>query len=197
MKTIQFSFRFLMLFTLVFLLCACGDKQKSCVDYTELTSTEHVVDISVLNQIPNFYDTLAKYPQLQVYRVIDDQYLLGMHCNVFYQNLLIFSDQYSFFHSKTDTSNFTLENDLLDSVSFELTPSLNYMQAIGIAQEHIDFQDECISYRLGILNTNTNKDELPKNYKLAWRVQSENGAKYVTLDANSGVVYQQFDGIYH
>lgn len=174
---------------------SCAKDKVSCQDITELTDQNHLVDIQPLNQASEFNDTLTKYPQLQVYRVIDDQYLIGMHCNVYYQGLKVFSDQYSLFKSKSDNSLFTLDNFILDTVNFALTPTLTYTNAIDIAKQSIDFSNTCISYRLGIFDLNSGKGIETKNYKLVWKVQGDNGSPYVILDANNIQVYRKHDGI--
>jgi hypothetical protein len=59
----------------------------------------------------------------------------------------------------------------------------------------MNYDNTCISYRLGIYDINTLTENKTKNYKLTWEVQGDNGYPYVVLDADSGQVYFKDDGI--
>lgn len=195
MKLERLVLRLITMYFVSIVVISCKKDKVSCQDITELTDQNHLVDIQPLNQASEFNDTLTKYPQLQVYRVIDDQYLIGMHCNVYYQGLKVFSDQYSLFKSKTNNSLFTLEDLIIDTVDFALTPTLTFGNAIDIAKQNLDYSKTCISYRLGIFDLNSGKGIETKDYKLVWKVHGENEVPYVILDANSGQVYRSHDGI--
>lgn len=180
-------------FTVLVVSCT---KLKSCKSATELTNKNHLVDIAPITQIPELYDTLVKYPQLQVYRVIDDTLMTAIHCNVFYKGLIVFSDQYSLFKSKSTNTITSLKSWILDTVDFSLTPTLPSSKAIEIAKEHQQFSKTCIQYRLGILDLNASQSFTTKDYKLVWKVQGSTGFPYVILDANNGTVYRDFDGVW-
>lgn len=195
MKTERLISRIIAMFFVSIVVLSCKKDKVTCQNNSELTDQNHLVDIQLLNQASEFNDTLIKYSQLQVYRIIDDQYLIGMHCNVFYKGLKVFSDQYSLFKGKTNNSLFTLEDFIIDTVDFTLTPTLTYSNAIDIAKQNLDYSKSCISYRLGIFDLNSSKGMVTKDYKLVWKVQGENEAPYVILDANSGQVYRSHDGI--
>lgn len=189
--------RVLKLVTMYFVsivVISCTKDNVPCQEITELIDQNHLVDILPLNQSSVFNDTLTKYPQLQVYRIIDDQYSIGMHCNIYYKGLKVFSDQYSFFKSKTNNSMFTLEDFIIDTVDFTLTPTLTFSNAIDIAKQNIDFSKSCIYYRLGIFDLNSGKGMETKDYKLVWKVEGKNEIPYVILDANSGQLYRSHDG---
>jgi hypothetical protein len=176
-------------------IVACTKEKVACQNNTELTDQHHLVDLALLNQAAEFNDTLAKYPQLQVYRVVNDPYLIGIHCHVFYKGLKVFSDQYSLFKSKSDNSVFSISNFIVDTVAFSLTPPLPYTSAIDIATQEMDYSNTCISYRLGIFDLNSGKGAATKEYKLVWKIEGENGYPYAVLDANNGEVYRAHDGI--
>lgn len=195
MKAKQRVVRLVSIFFILIVVISCTKDKVPCQEITELTDQNHLVNIQPLNQASAFNDTLTKYPQLQVYRVIDDQHSIGMHCNVFYHGLKVFSDQYSLFKSKTNNSLFTLEDFIIDTVDFTLTPTLTSSNAIDIAKQNLDYSKSCISYRLGIFDLNSGKGIETKNYKLVWKVQGRNEVPYVILDANSGQVYRSHDGI--
>jgi hypothetical protein len=129
-----------------------------------------------------------------VYRVIDNQYVIGVQCNVFYKGLKVFSDQYSLYKSKSDSSIYSLRSFILDTIDFELTPTVKYADAIKIANQQMDFSNTCISYRLGIFDLNSGKGIEKKEYRLVWKIQGINGYPYVLLDANSSLVYRANDG---
>jgi len=183
------------IFFVSMVIVSCTKDKVTCLDNTELIDQNHLVDIQPLNQASEFNETLIKYPQLQVYRVIDDQYVIGMHCNVFYQGLIVFSDQYALFKIKSDNSVFSSEDFIVDTVDFSLAPSLTYTNAINTAKQNMDFSKTCVSYRLGIFDLNSGLGIETKDYRLVWKVQGENGYPYVVLDANDGQVYREHDGL--
>lgn len=197
MNTKELKSKILAIIILPFIVASCVKDKVSCQNNRELTDQNHIVDIQPLNQASEFNDTLTKYPQLQVYRVIDDQYVIGMHCNIFYKDLKVFSDQYSLFKNKSNNTVFTMNDFILDTVDFGLSPSLHYTDAINIAEQNMDFSKTCISYRLGIFDLNAGKGVEPKDYKLVWKVQGENETPYVLLDANNGQIYRKHDGIFN
>ena len=178
-----------------FLLTASCKKDKIiCTKYTELTDRNHLVDISALSGAPELLDTLAKYPQLQVFRIINDQYTIGMHCNVFYSGVKSFTDDYRLFKSRNDKS-IAGWDTIPVNLTLSLTPSIQFEQAISIAKQKLNYDNTCISYRLGIYDTNSGVSYQPKNYTLTWKIQGDNEYPYVILDANSGQVYIADDGI--
>jgi hypothetical protein len=197
MRKVRLISRIVVVFFVSMLIASCTKDKATCINNTELTDKNHLVDIQSLNQISEFNDTLTKYSQLQVHRIVDDQYVIGMHCNVFYKGLKVFSDHYSLFKSKSANSIFTLDNFIIDTVDFDLVPSLTYANAIDIAKQNMDYSKNCIFYRLGIFDINSGKGIETKDYKLVWKIQGEDGLPYVVLDANNGQVYSEHDGIFN
>lgn len=177
------------------LVASCTKDKLFCDGYTELTDRNHLVDIQPIYEVPEFKDTLTKYPQLQVFRVIDNKYMIGMHCNIFYKDLKVFSDQYSLFKSKNDGSVDQMNGSITDTIPLDLTPTLSASEAIKTAKQKMNFHNLCISYRLGITDINSGRGNVPSDYKLVWKVQGKGGNPYVILDANSGEVYQKDDGV--
>lgn len=190
---------YLKIFTLIvtgaLLGTSCTKWSKACLGSTELTGKEHLVDISVLSQAPELLDTLAKYPQLQVARIKNDPYAIGMHCNVFYQDLQVFSDEYILFKQKSNNHLEALQSYILDQVQVSLIPHLSHDEAISIAKKTMDFSESCIYYRLGLFNLNSGTGETNREDRLVWKVQGKDGWPYVILDAQDGTVYRSFDGI--
>lgn len=86
-----------LLLAILTVMTSCQKDVKVCTGYTELTDQNHLVDINNLNGAQELIDTLTKYPQLQVYRIINNQYSWGMHCYVFYKGLKIFTENYTLF----------------------------------------------------------------------------------------------------
>lgn len=185
-----------MFLTLLLTFTSCKKDTEQCESVTELTNQNHLVDLTLINQVNELNDTLTKYPQLQVSRVINDPYLIGMHCNVFYKGLIVFTDQYSLFKSKSTNEIFSLKDYIVDTVDFTLTPTLDKENAITIAKQTVNFNNSCTSYRLGIYDLNASISLANKNYKLVWKVQGDNGA-YVVIDAQNGEIYASFDGVWH
>jgi len=179
-------------------LFSCKKEEKLCkIKFVEITGQNHLVDMQAVNQVQEFSDTLAKYPHLQVHRIIDDQYQFGMHCNLFHEGLPVFSDQYGLTKSKSTGEVSTINQPPVVSIQISLTPTLDHSDAIDIAKDVIDFKKTCRTYRLGIFNVNAGTGVEAKAYKLVWKIQGDNGNRYVILDAHSGEVYRQHDGIYN
>ncbi|MBI4944873.1 MAG: hypothetical protein HY840_00570 [Bacteroidetes bacterium] len=178
--------------TLSFFVTTCS--KDVCDNYTELTDHNHLVDLSPLNGAHELLDTLTKYPQLQVYRVLNNQYCYGMQCNVFYKGFKVFTDYYALYKSKSDNNIYTADPAIVDTINISLTASIQFDKAISIARQNMNYSNTCISYRLGIYNLNAGTSNQTKNYKLIWKIQGENGYPVVDLDANSGQVYYAFDG---
>ena len=167
---------------------------KICETYTGLTGRDHLVDISSLKNTPEIYDTLSKY-QLQVRKVVNDNYLFGFKSYVFYKGLMAFNEDYYLYKNKSGNSFVIIGRPTLDSINFSLSPAIEFKSAIDIAQNNLDFSKTCISYRLGILNINGGISNAPIDRKLVWKIQGDNGWPYVILDANTGQVYSKDDGI--
>jgi len=180
----------------LFLIAGCEKDLSLCGSYIELTDHNHLVEISPLKGVPEFLDTLEKYPQLQVYEVIADQYVYGMRCNVFYKGIKVFSDNYQIYKSRRDNS-FSGDSAIVDTMDISLVPSIQFDKAISIAKQDMNFDNTCISYRLGIYDLNAGTSNKAKNYKLIWKIQGNRGIgyPYVLLDANSGQVYRKDDGV--
>lgn len=178
--------------TISFLLVTCRKDPKICTKETELTDRNHLVDITVLSSQPEFANALAN-PQLQVYKIINDEYIYGMHCNVFYNDLRVFTDYYRLFKNKTTGLVYHMDS-IVDTMYISLQPTLSYDKAINKARKEFKFKT-CISYRPGIYNLNAGTSNQPANYKLVWKVQGDSGYPYVILDAHTAEVYAKFDGI--
>ncbi|HSI90802.1 MAG TPA: hypothetical protein VK927_06760 [Adhaeribacter sp.] len=176
------------------LTTSCKKDVEVCNKYTELTDRNHLVDISALNAAPEILDSLAKYPQLQVYKIINDQHTIGVHCHVFYQGLKVFTDNYRLFKSKNDNHVYNLEDIIPTAINISLAPSIQFEEAIGLARQNVNFTDQCISYRLGIYDINAATSFQPTDYRLTWRIQGENKFPVVVLDAHTGQVYYKDDG---
>ena len=172
---------------------SCKKDVKVCTNYTELSDRNHLVDPSTLGDSA-LIDTLNKRPELQVYKINSDQHGWVVKCNVFYQNLKVFSSQY-YFNKNTGGSIYSLNTINLSSINFSLIPTISYGSAITTATQAVDYSQTCVSYRLGIYDLNSGSSFQPKNYKLVWKIQGESGLPYVILDANTSQIYHTDDGI--
>lgn len=186
--------KYLLLFALAFI--ACKKKDKSCAVTSVNENSNHKVSLESLATYPSLLDTLAKYPQLQVYKVINDEYQVGVHCNVYHQGLPVLSDHYNAFQSKSTNEIHSIHTELGQEINIALQATITKEAANTIAKNTIEFNDNCLKSRLGIFNINSSKGDLPKDYRLVYKIQNENETQYVIVDAHTGVVYRQNDGIY-
>ena len=188
-------FYFVYFFLALFLVTSCK-KKINCGCQKAVSHPSHIANIDALKNAPKLQDTLDKYDQLEVYRVIDDQYLIGIHCHIYCQGLQVFGHDYSLFKSKAD-DHITIGGDsiIVKTIAISLTPSINCQKAARIARENMKFNKACLLKQLGIYDLNAGKGNKAPDYKLAWRVAVKRGeAPYVCLDANTGEIYSKFDG---
>lgn len=174
------------------LLTQCKKDGKVCETHTELSGQQHLVDLNALKDVPPFLDTLAKYPQLQVYKVINDPFMYGMHCHVFYKGLQIINHNYALFKSKSEHFIFGIDT-IAEGINMAITPNIQFEEAISLAKQNMNFENTCISYQLGIFDLGDTQTS--NRYTLVWKIQDEYGSRYVILDANSGQVYLKEDGM--
>ncbi|HTK81781.1 MAG TPA: hypothetical protein VL633_05775 [Bacteroidota bacterium] len=175
------------------LFMACGSSNNICTTTTELTDRDHLVSLTPLRTAPELLDTLAKYPQLQVVRLFDDNYTVGVFANVYFDGLLSFTDTYRLYKSKRDGS-VSSPDRIPSPPNLSHNARITYTEAIRKARQVMEFDSLCISYRLGFFAT-TPGSNIPSKYSLAWKIQGANGFPYLILDANSGDVLQRDTGI--
>ncbi len=188
-------------FTIAFIaiigMCqSCRKDIPLCTGDIEIKGANHLVDISCLKAAPQLLDTLAKYPELQVISVIDDEYQIGMTCNYFYKGLICFGSSYGLYKAKKDKGLYCQDYTPKVAIQANMAKNINYQKAIEIAKREQVFYDGCLSYQLGYSYQDTSTIETPNSYKLVWKVEMLGGGSYVILDANSGHIYSVFDGMY-
>lgn len=171
----------------------------NCGCQKAVSHPSNIANIDALKNAPKLQDTLDKYDQLEVFRVIDDQYLIGIHCHIYYQGLQVFGHDYSLFQGKAN-DDVTIGGDstIVKTIPISLSPSISCQKAARIARKNMKFNKICLLKQLGILDLNSGKGMTATEYKLVWRVAVKRGeAPYVFLDANSGEIYRKFDGIFY
>lgn len=175
------------------LLASCRKDTLLRETYREFNDTAHLVDLALLKDVPQFLDTLKKYPQLQLAEVMEDEYQTGMYCNVFYKGLKIFDNHYDISKAKRDGSIFCIDT-IIDTLNIDLKPRLTYKHAINTAKNALDFGDNFLYYRLGIYLEGRNSFNNLMQARLAWKVQYEGGTPFVIIDAMNGSVITKDDG---
>lgn len=175
---------------------SCKKDKPLCTGDIEIKGANHLVDISSLKAAPQLLDTLAKYPELQVISIIDDEYQIGMICNYFYKGLICFGSIYCLYKDKKDKSLYCQDYTPKVAIQTNIAKIINYQKALEIAKREQIFYDRCLTYQLGYSYQDTSIIETPNSYKLVWKVEMLGGGSYVILDANSGYVYSKFDGMF-
>lgn len=189
MKIIMLKFIPLILILLVF--NACKKDDQVCESYTELNDRQHLCDLSALNQYPQFLDTLAKYPQLRVNSIVNDEYMLKMNCDVFYGNLILFFEGYEISKGKKEGYVFGGE-EVLMPMNVDTQADITFKDAIQTARSEVSFQS-CINYRLGLLPVAEESSPFI-SYKLAWKISDQFNTQFVIVDAKNGSVLLKDDG---
>jgi hypothetical protein len=181
--------------TFATLFFSCKKDLGVCKDYKEITGREKGVDVSSI-QAKEIHDTLLKYPQLQVYQLQSTPYNTSINCRVYYQDLLIFSDDYALFKNLQADTLSSSGSILTSTLSLSLIPSISYKDAIKKARLHVNLDHSCISYQLGLYNRNRWYNLSP-DYRLAWKISdSQNPYIYVIVDAANGSVLYSENGVY-
>lgn len=192
MQTLTKQMLSLVMGLILLTLTQCKKDGKVCGEYTASSGQAHLVDLNALKDVQPFLDTLAKYPQLQVYKVINDPFMYGMHCHVFYKGLKIINHNYALFKSKSEHFIYGIDT-IAEGINMAITPNIQFEKAISLAKQNMNFENACISYQLGIYDLGDTQTS--NRYTLVWKIQDEYGSRYVILDANSGQVYRKEDGI--
>lgn len=173
-------------FYLIIIVCltACRKELGTCKNYKELNGTEQLLDAGKID-IQAFRDTLNKYPQLKAHSYITDAYSKQLRCSLFYNNLVVFQEEYSLV--KQENSGAFQENGKksMPSLSVSTTPTIHYKKAIENARKYINFDYACISYQLGIYNVSYSSND----YRLAWKIMNSNNQySFVICDATTNDV---------
>lgn len=158
-------------------------------------TSRHLADLSPVQHLPQIMDTLAKYPNLQAYRVSFNygkepgSYTAKVFCSVYYQNLVVFNKGYTLF---SNSYGFPL-SEQVTPIHFtgSVIPAISAERANQLAEETYHY-DYCPTTRLGLLNLGTMTSP---NYRLIWRIiGTETGYPFVEVDAQDGTIYNSNDG---
>ena len=171
---------------------SCKKEQNRCTGMSE-ASSNNLSDISLLTAHTAFADTLAKYPELKVFRIVNDEHVLGMHCNVYYQGLQVISDGYNLFQSKTTNEIFSIQDYIVDQINISLTPSVPLLTATEIAREQQGIKNKCAHYQLAIYDINATQGNQPREYRLVWVITDQKTDSTVIVDAHTQEVYRSFN----
>lgn len=185
------------MFLISLLVVACKKPAQEivkCTTQTEISNTNHLINYDFTNDAPGFIDTLNKYPQLQIHRIINDQYALTVHCNVFYEGIQILNEGYRLIKNKSTDQN-TFLDTITTFIDIDLIPTKSAKESIKIAESVLDYKGSCISYQLGVFDINKGINNQVKDYKLVWKVSKDkNNYPIVILDAHTGKTYFKDDG---
>lgn len=182
------------IFFLFVCIVSCKQDEEVCENNREVYREGHLVDISPLKRYPEFLDTLAKYPNLQVHEIMEDEYGIRMHCNVSKNNLLVFWGYYTLVRGKKfDKSLYESGTKSIADFVTITTPKISGNEAVSVAKNELDFHGTCPFYQLGYYYEPNEKDSM--ELYLVWRVQTSSGTPTVILDAQTGKVYYKDDGM--
>lgn len=152
------------------------------------------MDLAPLSGAPELLDTLAKYPQLQAYRAINDAHAYIIHCHVFHDDIIVFTGNYMLAKSKRDSTIHGM-GSIPDSIGVSQSPTISFSDAISTARKTLDFGPACLTYQLGFYDRNAGTDAKAEDYKLVWKIMTDSGVPYVVIDAHDGAVHASDDGV--
>lgn len=166
----------------VVVFSACKKDLNVCKDFKEISGRENKFSPADV-PIQQMRDTLLKYPQLEIVQLNANNFSTQVMCNVYYQNLPIFSDYYSMFKSAlVDTIVFS-GSIIKTTLAVSPNPSVTHEEAIKEGRNYINLDHTCTAYQLGLYNKNRWQLSAP-NYRLAWKISDvQNPYLYVIIDA--------------
>ena len=182
------------------LITSCKKTPPPCTTITALEGHDHhLVDLSILSGQPEFADLLAAHPELQAYRAFFEDSVYGMHCHVFYKDVIVFTSNYALFKGiRKDNPVVQASGEIPNDINISLSPSISPDSAIHIAKAEQNYTRTCINYQLGIYDMNAGSSSntpLPKDYRLVWNITGNGDYPVVRLDAQDGKIYYSFDGL--
>jgi Zn-dependent metalloprotease len=175
------------------LFTSCKKDISVCKNYKELSGQEQLIDLNTINAL-ELIDTLAKYPELQLYKFENTGNGWVARCNVFYKGLIIFSDTYLLNKSTSTGTMYASDTLRIKVMPTSLEPTISSDEAIKTAKRNTNYDHTCISYRLGIHNVNYSYSS-PKNYKLVWKIEGTDKYPYTIVDATTNRVIVSDNGI--
>lgn len=174
---------------------ACKKDLGACKEYKEAPGRQQLLDPAGIDFKP-FRDTLEKYPQLQAVNYRNDAYSKNLSCNIYYKDLLIFSDTYSLYQNTTNDTIRKFGTIPVSPPAVSLSPGISYKDAITNAKRYANFDHSCISYQLGLFNLNYGGNNTP-DYRLAWKIMGSGTPEiWVISDAHNNQIFQVSNGRY-
>ncbi|NOQ74130.1 MAG: hypothetical protein GQ574_19135 [Crocinitomix sp.] len=184
----KFSYRSIFALILLLIITSSCIKNHRCIRQNE--KAKHVVKLSEL-PAQELRDTLEKYDNLTVTRVLDNEFSKGIHCNVYYKGFLIIADKYRLFKG-TNSGNIWSPDTIPTYIDVVLENELSRKEALRIAQELEDYGAQCIRAQLGILDISNFTSAKEEEYKMVWDITGWSGGPRVMIDANSSKVYYHY-----
>lgn len=170
------------LIAMMAVMASCKKDLSVCKEYQEIRGRKSTISPANV-PVQQMRDTLLKYPQLEIEQLNVNNFATQVTCNVYYQNLPVFSDFYSMFKSNSADTIVVSGSVLTGSLSLSLNPGITHEAAIKTARNYINLDHSCTAYQLGIYNKNRWLVLAP-DYRLAWKISDvQNPYLYVIIDA--------------
>ncbi|MFT5821865.1 MAG: hypothetical protein ACI8ZM_003121 [Crocinitomix sp.] len=163
-------------------------KENRCVRQNE--KQKHIIKPAEIG-VQELEDTLAKYENLTLSRFIDNEMVTGMHCNIYYQDYLLFTQKYRLFKSK-NTGDLITWDSIPKYIDIDLQANVSRKEAILIARDLEDFGMQCIRCELGIADASYYSNLPDKSYRMVWKIEGWSESPNVMIDANTDVVYYHY-----
>ncbi len=190
------KYRILIILLFPLLFATCKRNEFFCTHPTEIKGQDHLVDISPLKAEPAMLELLKKNPQLQVYRIIDDEYALIMHCNVFYKGFIVFTTNYTYTKGKKYGNGFMGTGDKVAmGIDIEPKPTITSDAAIKLARKTLNFGHGCVHFQQGFYDMGQFATPVVHDYRFVYYIEGDNGFPVVIVDANSSEILMKDDGI--
>lgn len=178
--------------TLLFLPLACIKDSLKCKHPDEITARDHLVDISPVLAEPGLKVYLDSYPQLQVFYIDDNPFYIRFESRMYYKGIIILNESYSVTKGRKYYQSVSSSGLIPFNIPISLVPDVTIDEAIKTAVNRLDFKNDCVAYRLGIIDRNKLRGIDTKDYRLAWNIEGNNhGKPLVIIDAVNGEVLRE------
>ncbi len=187
----------IILYTLLIIICFSCQKDKIC-DFEKLvTRLDYTVDYSTVAKETDIDRILETHPHLGVQSIINDQYVAGVHCNLYFNDIRIITEKYSLLVGRKHPSRTELGSKILPDISIDLIPMVSKEDALTKAKSsQTKLNNRCSSIELAIFDQNHYESTSEKDFRLVWVVRAvDGGYPMVRIDAKSGEVLFSHDGV--
>ena len=192
------SMKFFYLFFIgLFFTYGCTKDKVSCTKWHRVTRADFQVDYSSVAEETNADELLEQYPQLALFRILDDDKAAGIFCYHYYNGLRLITEKYTRLVGRLHSGTSEIGSKELLDIDINTDPTVSEIKAISLAIKNQPvLQNHCLDIELVIDDRNHyNSLSDTSDYYLAWIVENGiNGKPSIKIDATTGSILSIDDG---